>query len=125
MKTIAQQLDIKDFPFVIKDKNGKVTYYEDSGGFWSKREYDKNGKETYYEDSTGFWIKREFNKNGKETYYKDSGGYWRKYEYDKNGNRTYSEDSDGLIKDNRSTELTLQEIADKFGIDVKNLRIKD
>ena len=104
MKTIAQQLNIKDFPFVIKDNNGK---------------------ETYSEDSTGFWIKREFDSNGKQTYLEDSNGYWSKREYDKNGKETYHEDSYGLIKDNRSTELTLQEIADKFGMDVKNLKIKD
>ena len=104
MKTIAQQLNVKDFPFIIKDKNGDQTYCEYSSGYWFKQEYDKNGNTTYYENSTGAW---------------------NKYEYDKNGNQTYSEDSNGLIKDNRSTELTLQEIAAKFGVDVKNLRIKD
>ena len=104
MKTIAQQLNIKDFPFIIKDKNGNRTYYEDSGGFWIKREYDKNGNQTYYEDSTGAWFKREYSEGGNEIYF---------------------ENSDGIIEDNRSTELTLQEIADKLGIDVKNLRIKE
>jgi len=83
MKTIAQQLNIKDFPFIIKDKNGKQTYYENSKG------------------------------------------YWRKYEYDKEGNEIYYENSDGIIEDNRSTELTLQEIADKLGMDVKKLKIKE
>ena len=32
MNTIAQQLNIKEFPFRIKDKNGKQIYYEDSDG---------------------------------------------------------------------------------------------
>ena len=32
MKTIAQQLNIKEFPFEIKDKNGKEIYYENSYG---------------------------------------------------------------------------------------------
>ena len=36
MKTIAQQLNVKQFPFEIKDKNGKVIYYEDSYGYWCK-----------------------------------------------------------------------------------------
>ena len=53
MKTIAQQLEIKDFPFEIKDKNGKQIYYEDSTGFWIKREFDSNGNKIYYEDSDG------------------------------------------------------------------------
>ena len=32
MKTIAQQLNVKDFPFKIKDKNNNIIYYEDSDG---------------------------------------------------------------------------------------------
>ena len=104
MKTIAQQLNIKDFPFVIKDNNGKGTYYEDSTGFWFKQKFDSNSKRTYYETSTGYWIKREYDKNGKEIYY---------------------ENSEGVIEDNRSTELTLNEIADKLRIAVKNLKIKE
>ena len=32
MKTIAQQLNVKDFPFEIKDKNGKQIYIEYSTG---------------------------------------------------------------------------------------------
>ena len=104
MKTIAQQLNIKDFPFIINDKNGNRTYREFSNGTWSKCEYDENDNEIYYENFRG---------------------YWCKHEYDKNGNQTYYENSNGLIKDKRSTELTLQEIADKFGINVKNLKIKD
>ena len=53
MKTIAQQLNIKEFPFRIKDKNGKLLYAENSYGHWCKREYDKEGKERYYENSSG------------------------------------------------------------------------
>ena len=79
MKTIAQQLNIKDFPFKIKDKNGNCIYLENSVG-WCKSEYDSNGNETYCEDSNGGWWKRE---------------------YDSNGNIRYWENSDGLIKDER------------------------
>jgi hypothetical protein len=83
--TIAQQLKIKDFPFVIKDKDGNTIYYETSTGYWIKRERDANGNEIYYEDS------------------------------------------DGKISDNRPKviELTIEEIADKLGINVTQLRIKD
>jgi len=78
--TIAQQLKIKDFPFEIKDANGKEIYYEFSSGYWEKREYDTNGKLIYYEDSTGYWVK---------------------YEYDDKGNEIYFENSKGVIEDNR------------------------
>jgi hypothetical protein len=80
MKTIAQQLNIKDFPFTIKDKDGNTIYFETSDKLWSKTEYDSNGNLIYYEGSNGYWVKRE---------------------YDSNGNRTYHEDSDGFIEDNR------------------------
>jgi len=105
MKTIAQQLNITEFPFEIKDKNGYQTYFEDSTGYWYKREFDSNSNRTYYEDSYGYWIKRE---------------------YDSNSNRTYYEDSDGKVIDNRpKTTFTLKEIAEKMGVSVESLRIKE
>jgi hypothetical protein len=54
MKTIAQQLNVKDFPFEIKDKNNNLIYYENSNNFWWIGEYDKNKNEIYYEDSNGY-----------------------------------------------------------------------
>ena len=57
MQTIAQQLNVTEFPFMIKDKNGNLIYHEDSTGFWAKREFDSNGNEIYYEASDGIWVK--------------------------------------------------------------------
>jgi hypothetical protein len=101
MKTIAQQLNVKVFPFVIKDKNGNQIYYEDSNGYWSKWEYDSNGNQIYFEDSYGYWYKKEYDTKGNEIYFENSNGYWVKREYDSNGNIIYFEDSNGDIKDNR------------------------
>lgn len=103
--TIAQQLKVKEFPFQIKDKNGKEIYFESSNGYWEKSEYDSNGNLIYFEDSNGYWSKRE---------------------YDSNGNQIYYEDSYGQIIDKRpkKVELSLDEIATKFGINVKDLKIK-
>ena len=104
--TIAQQLKVTEFPFIIKDKDGKEIYHETSDGYWFKREHDADGNEIYWENSKGYWIKREWDTNGYEI-------YW--------------ETSSGIIKDNRSkiVEMTLQQIADKLGIKVEQLRIKD
>ena len=105
--TIAQQLKVTDFPFFIKDKNGKEIYCENSNGSWFKREYDSNGNVIYYEDSDGFWKKREYDSNGKEIYYENSLGY---------------------IEDNQPkaiVEVTLEDIAKKMGIKVEQLRIKE
>lgn len=51
MKTIAEQLNIKEFPFIIKDKDGNVIYHENNG-VWSISEY-KDGNRIYYENSYG------------------------------------------------------------------------
>ena len=39
----------------VKDRNGNEIYYEDSYGYWVKREreYDSEGNEIYYENSNG------------------------------------------------------------------------
>ena len=126
MTTIAQQLKIKEFPFQIKDSNGKEIYYENSNGYWCKHEYDSNGKEIYYENSNGYWDKAEYDSKGNLIYHENSDGYWSKREYDSNGKEIYFESSIGTIYDIRpkTVELTMDEIAKKFGIDVNNLKIK-
>ena len=63
------------FPIEIRDSNGKVTYYENSKGYWSKKEYDAKNNETYFEDSDGYWSKREYDAEGNKTYYENSDGY--------------------------------------------------
>ena len=52
-QTIAQQRNVTEFPFIIKDDNGNETYWEDSNGVWEKSTYDENGNQTSYEDSNG------------------------------------------------------------------------
>ncbi len=126
-QTIAQFLNIKDFPFVINDKNGNEIYRENSSGLWYKRERDARGNTIYLENSDGVWYKREFDEKGKEIYLENSDGFWEKREYDAQGDRIYYEDSTGYIFDKRPrvVEITLQDIADKLGMDVKTIRIKD
>ena len=46
--------------FEVYDEKGNAIYYENSNGFWVKREYDEKGNEIYYENSKGKIIsKRE------------------------------------------------------------------
>ncbi len=72
--TIAQQLKIKEFPFIIKDSKGNRIYYENSNGYWEKREYDSEGNRIYYEDSDGYWSKSEWDSKGVRIYFEDSDG---------------------------------------------------
>ena len=101
MKTIAQQLGIKDFPFEIKDKNENVIYYETSKGYWSKYEYDSSGNQIYFENSEGYWVK---------------------YEYDSNGNQIYWENSNGVVIDNRPKPFCEGKIVE---IDGKKYQLKE
>ena len=106
-KTIAQQLNITKFPFNIKDDKGNPVYYEDSKGLWTKYQHDEKGNPVYYEDSDG---------------------YWTKSQYDEKDNEVYFENSNGYIVDKRpkqTVEITLDEIAKKFNIDISQVRIKD
>tara|TARA_R110000822_G_scaffold234332_1_gene365498 strand:- start:190 stop:567 length:378 start_codon:yes stop_codon:yes gene_type:complete len=122
MKTIAQQLKVKDFPFEIKDKNNNEIYWENSNGYWLKQEFDKKNNRIYREDSSGYWAKREYDKNNNEIYFEDSDGYWVKREFDKNNNRIYYEDLTSYIVDNRpksTPEFTMEELIDKLGYDFK------
>jgi hypothetical protein len=99
--TIAKQLKIKEFPFEIKNSNGKLIYWEESDRNWIKREYDSDGNEIYWENSDGFWIKYEYNSNRNRIYSENFNGFWIKREYDSNGNVIYWEDSYGKIHDHR------------------------
>ena len=54
--TIAQQIkwDFKtNGNLVIKEKNSKRIYWENSDGGWVKREYDSQGNLIYFETSNG------------------------------------------------------------------------
>lgn len=125
--TIAQQLGVKEFPFSIKDSKGNEIYSESSEGYWWKSDYDSMSVRIYYEDSDGYWIRFEYDSNGKQIYHKDSKGYWWKREYDSAGKEIYYEDSKGTCVSYSPkfiTELTLDQIADKFNIPVSSLKIK-
>ena len=99
--TIAKQLKIKEFPFEIKDSEGNQIYFENSDGYWTKREYDSDGNQIYWENSCEFWAKREYDSKGKEIYWETSYGAWIKREFDSEGKEIYHENSDGTIVDNR------------------------
>jgi hypothetical protein len=71
--TIAQQLNIKKFPFIIKDSDGNRIYYEDSHGYWGKHEW-VDGKVIYCENSIGYWEKREW-VDGQVIRYENSDGF--------------------------------------------------
>jgi hypothetical protein len=90
--TIGQQIKW-DFEtngkLTIKDKNGNLTYWENSFGFWTKREWDSKGNQIYLENSNGYWSKRE---------------------WDSKGNQIYWENSDGAILDNRPKPCEGKEI---------------
>ena len=76
-QTIAQQIkwDFKtNGNLEIKDKNGRLIYFEISNGGWGKYEYDSQGNRIYIENSNGDWAKYERDSQGNELYYENSNG---------------------------------------------------
>ena len=75
--TIAQQIKW-DFEtngdLVIRNKNNKLIYFEDSNRFWKKWEYDSEGNVIYWETSNGIWEKREYDSKGNQIYFENSNG---------------------------------------------------
>mgnify|MGYP000541724691 CR=1 FL=1 len=61
MKTIAQQLNAKKFPFFLHNQNGMVIYMETETGFWVKKQYNSQNQLTYLEDSKGFKYEAKYN----------------------------------------------------------------
>jgi hypothetical protein len=125
--TIAEQLNITKFPFIIKDEKGNELYSERSDGYWQKCEYDSHGI-IYFEDSIGYWCKREFDSNGNLIHFENSNGYWEKCEYDSKNRLIYWKNSHlvDIEIDERPKvmEYTLDEIAKALGVDAENIRIK-
>jgi hypothetical protein len=109
MKTIAQQLNVTEFPFEIRDKNGNVIYCEGSNGCWYRNEYDSANNKLYYENSDEFWIKRKYDSDGRVICFEKSNGYWEKWQYDSDGRVIYYEDSDGLVQGISITQSQSQE----------------
>ena len=70
--TIAKQLNIKTFPFIIKDSDWQEIYREWSDGVWLKREY-AGGQMIRCEYSNGFSEKMEW-ADGNRVYYENSYG---------------------------------------------------
>jgi len=97
MKTIAQQLNIEEFPFEIKDKNGRIIYYEFLDGFFARYERDERGNVCFYETSEGFSYTCEYDEDNNEIYYKNS---------------------NGTIRDNRFKKMTIAEAEKEFKIKI-------
>jgi hypothetical protein len=52
-KTIAQQLGVTEFPFIIKDKRGNVIYVETEQNGWERWEWNESGEVTHHETGRG------------------------------------------------------------------------
>ena len=51
--TLKKSLKNQEFPKELFDKNRNQIYWENSNGFWIKKEYDSNNNLIYWEHSDG------------------------------------------------------------------------
>lgn len=121
-KTIAQQLGIAIFPFVIKDSFGDIVYTEYANGSWEKTIYNERREVVSFvglrrpSKKVG-WVLEEtrstFNKKGQrimtEWFVDGVLRSWEKYKFDKYGIESVSEMSDNLA-------LQLEHYKQKRGI---------
>jgi len=63
--TKAQQLGIKNFPYLEKDILGREIYWENEIGYWEKSNFDSKGNKTYWENSRGIGYMKIFDENNK------------------------------------------------------------
>ena len=129
-------MEIKDIIKGDSTIQGVTVHHKNSGGheFWN--EYDSEGNEIHFKNSDGYECWNEYDSEGNEIHFKDSDGYEYWYEYDSEGNEIHFKDTYGLeswqdsegneIEDpSKVKEVTIKEIAKKFGVSVESLRIKD
>ncbi len=65
-KTIAQQLNITNFPFEIKCEKGNEVYFENSNSYWIKSQFDEKGNRIYCENSNGYIVDNRPKQNNME-----------------------------------------------------------
>ena len=128
-QTIAQKLGITKFPFIIKNDVGQTIYEEGSTGYWIKSEYDKVGNKIRWKDSIGDGKTIKITVIGNITEHLSksitSPNDWELTIF-KNNKSVYFENGNGIKtgrKPSYATELTMEEIATRLGIDVKDLKI--
>jgi hypothetical protein len=103
-QTLAQFLNIRSFPHFINNDDGKPIYMENENGGWVKNEYDKDGYLIYTEFSDGFWCNYQTSTVGNPL--------------DVNAVKNIYENT--LFKS--SKELSPQQVSDRYGISVKELK---
>jgi hypothetical protein len=87
--TIAQEKGITEFPFIIKNEDGKEIYHETKDGQWVKKQYNSYGYTSRLDKSDGFWytsIDSEFG-----SYFLNSRGYWCKTVHQDNGKTLFTD----------------------------------
>jgi hypothetical protein len=103
-----------NYPLTTKDSKGNTVHCKLGDGYEYWQEFDENNNTIHYKNSKGFEYWREYDENNNQIHYKDSYGY--EYWWGSKGNQI---PNPNLVK-----EVTLDEIAEKFGISVDQIKIK-
>ena len=54
-----------------KDQFGNLIYFENSNGWWWRKEYDEHGNCLYQGDASGFWVRNTYNENNERIGYEN------------------------------------------------------
>ena len=103
-----------NYPHITTDSKGNEIHYKGPTGFEYWREFDERDNKIYYKSSNGTEYWQEYDERDNLIHYKSLNGY--EYWYDSEGNK--------IPNPNNTTELTLEQIAEKFNVKVENIKIK-
>ena len=105
---------VVNYPLITTDSKGNLVHKKCSEGFEYWREYNERNNLIHYKNSEGFEYWNEFDENNNRIHHKNSYGF--EYWNDSEGNKI---SDPSLLK-----EVTLDEIAKKFGVSVDKIKIK-
>jgi len=126
----------KNYPHVTKDSKGNVNHFKGKSGYESWGEYDDRGNMIHFKETSGYECWYDYDKHNNMIHFKSKmTGYewWR--EYHENGTESHYRNSYGAeswydekgmkISDPKLVkEVTFEEIAKAFGVDVSKIKIK-
>jgi hypothetical protein len=108
---VLEHKETKKKSWILRDSTDRTIYIEYYDGYWERFKYSEGAPHKLIEQEC-------------------SDGFYNKYEYDSDGNQIYhgqkfkGRSNFVIMLDKRVKEVTLEEIAEKFGVTVDKLKIK-
>lgn len=54
-----------------RDEYGNLIFYQNSNGWWWRKEFDDRGNCLYHADASGWWVRNTYNENNEKIGYEN------------------------------------------------------